>query len=83
MPSQTNEQALESAIERKLTGTSLEELKTTGTPSAKFTKDHFVIIDAIGVERSQKTDSRPLERNPSISLKDLMEEKRQLAVPRS
>ena len=28
MPSQTNEQALESAIEKKLTGTSLEELKT-------------------------------------------------------
>ncbi len=51
----------------------LEELRTTGTPAAKFTKDHFVIIDAIGVERSQKTDSRPLERNPSISLKDLME----------
>ncbi len=52
---------------------SLEELRLTGTPAAKFTKDHFVIIDAIGVERSQKTDSRPLERNPSISLKDLME----------
>jgi type I restriction enzyme, R subunit len=51
----------------------LEELQTTGTPAAKFTKDHFVIIDAIGVERSQKTDSRPLERKPSISLKDLME----------
>ena len=29
---------------------SLEQLKATGTPSAKFTKDHFVIIDAIGVE---------------------------------
>ncbi len=28
MPSQTNEQALESAIEKKLTGTSLEELKS-------------------------------------------------------
>ena len=28
MPSQTNEQALESTIEKKLTGTSLEELKT-------------------------------------------------------
>ncbi len=39
---------------------SLEQLKATGTPSAKFTKDHFVIIDAIGVESSQKTDSRPL-----------------------
>ena len=52
---------------------SLEQLKATGTPSAKFTKDHFVIIDAIGVESSQKTDSRPLEKNPGMSLKDLLQ----------
>ena len=52
---------------------SLEQLKATGTPSAKFTKDHFVIIDAIGVEQSQKTDSRPLEKKPGISLKDLLQ----------
>jgi type I restriction enzyme, R subunit len=52
---------------------SLEQLKATGTPSAKFTKDHFVIIDAIGVESSQKTDSRPLEKKPGISLKDLLQ----------
>lgn len=32
MPSQTNEQALESAIEKKLTGTCLEELKEQGVP---------------------------------------------------
>jgi type I restriction enzyme R subunit len=32
MPSQTNEQALESAIEKKLTGTSLEDLKEQGIP---------------------------------------------------
>lgn len=51
---------------------SLEQLKATGTPSAKYTKDHFVIIDAIGVESSQKTDSRPLEKNPGMSLKDLL-----------
>lgn len=31
MPSQTNEQALEASIEKKLTGTSLEELKQEGT----------------------------------------------------
>ena len=47
---------------------SVEELKATGTPSAKYTKDHFVIIDAIGVESSQKTDSRPLEKKPGMSL---------------
>lgn len=52
---------------------SLEQLRATGTPSAKFTKDHFVIIDAIGVESSQKTDSRPLEKNPGMSLKDLLQ----------
>ncbi len=52
---------------------SLEQLRTTGTPSAKYTKDHFVIIDAIGVEESQKTDSRPLEKKPGMSLKDLLQ----------
>ncbi len=52
---------------------SLEQLKATGTPSAKYTKDHFVIIDTIGVESSQKTDSRPLEKNPGMSLKDLLQ----------
>lgn len=52
---------------------SLEQLRATGTPSAKFTKDHFVIIDAIGVESSQKTDSRPLEKKPGMSMKDLLQ----------
>ena len=52
---------------------SLEELRTSGTPAAKFTKDHFVIIDAIGVEKSQKTDSRPLEKKPGLSLKEVLE----------
>lgn len=53
---------------------SLDELRTKGSPSAKYSKDHFVIIDAIGVERSQKTDSRTLEKRPSASLKQLLEE---------
>lgn len=52
---------------------SLEQLRATGTPAAKFTKDHFVIIDAIGVESSQKTDSRPLEKKPGMSLKDILQ----------
>ena len=51
---------------------SIEELKAKGTPTAKFSKDHFVIIDAIGVEQSQKTDSRPLEKALGISLKDVI-----------
>ncbi|MBF8962947.1 DEAD/DEAH box helicase family protein [Pontibacter sp. FD36] len=52
---------------------SLEDLRASGTPSAKLTKDHFVIIDAIGVEKSRKTDSRPLEKKPGLSLKQVLE----------
>lgn len=52
---------------------SLEELKSKGTPNAKYSKDHFVIVDAIGVENSLKTDSRPLEKAPGISLKDVLQ----------
>lgn len=43
------------------------------TPTAKFTKDHFVIVDAIGVTKSLKTDSRPLEKRPGVPLKDLLQ----------
>jgi type I restriction enzyme, R subunit len=42
------------------------------SPLAKITKDHFVIVDAIGVTKSLKTDSRPLEKKPGVSLKDLL-----------
>ena len=52
---------------------SIEELRAKGTPSAKFSKDHFVIIDAVGVEQSQKTDSRPLEKAPGVSLKEVLQ----------
>ena len=40
--------------------------------SATSAKTHFVIVDAIGVCKTLKTDSRPLERKKSVSLKDLM-----------
>ncbi|MCX6143332.1 MAG: DEAD/DEAH box helicase family protein [Ignavibacteriales bacterium] len=50
---------------------SLDDLKKV-TPSAQYTKDHFVIVDAVGVSKSLKTDSCPLERKPGISLKDLL-----------
>ena len=43
------------------------------TPTAKFTKDHFVIVDAIGVTKTLKTDSRPLEKKPGVPLKDLLQ----------
>ena len=42
------------------------------TPTAKYTKNHFVIVDAIGVTKSLKTDSRPLEKKPGVPLKDLL-----------
>ncbi len=35
-------------------------------------KTHFVIVDAVGVTKSKKTDSRPLERKPTVALKDLL-----------
>jgi type I restriction enzyme R subunit len=35
-------------------------------------KTHFVIVDAVGVTKSKKTDSRPLERQPTVALKDLL-----------
>ena len=50
---------------------SLDDLKKV-TPSAQYTKDHFVIVDAVGVSKSLKTDSRPLERKPGVPLKDLL-----------
>ena len=42
------------------------------TPSAISAKTHFVIVDAIGVTKTMKTDSRPLERKKNTSLKDLL-----------
>ena len=42
------------------------------SPSASDSKDHFVIIDAVGVTKSKKTDTRPFERKPAISMKELM-----------
>ncbi|MGD9553940.1 MAG: DEAD/DEAH box helicase family protein [Arcobacteraceae bacterium] len=35
-------------------------------------KTHFVVVDAIGATKSKKTDSRPLERKPSVPMKDLL-----------
>ncbi|MFZ1320846.1 MAG: DEAD/DEAH box helicase family protein, partial [Ignavibacteria bacterium] len=49
----------------------LDSLKKV-SPSARVTKDHFVIVDAIGVTKSLKTDSRPLEKKPGIPMKDLL-----------
>ena len=40
--------------------------------STANSKTHFVIVDAIGATKSKKTDSRPLERKPSVPMKDLL-----------
>ena len=40
------------------------------TPSA-HAKTHYVIVDAVGVTRSVKTASQPLDTKPSIPFKDL------------
>ncbi len=49
----------------------VDDLKKV-TPSAATNKDHFVIVDAVGVTNSKKSDTRPLERKPSVSMKELM-----------
>ncbi len=40
--------------------------------SAHGAKSRFVLIDAVGVEKSLKTESRPLERKPGVSLDALL-----------
>ena len=42
------------------------------SPSATNNKDHFVIVDAVGVTKSKKTETRTLERKPTVSMKELM-----------
>ncbi|MDF1615744.1 DEAD/DEAH box helicase family protein [Desulfurivibrio alkaliphilus] len=41
------------------------------TPSAPGGKNHYVIVDAVGVTKSLKTASQPLITKPSVALKDL------------
>ena len=35
-------------------------------------KTHFIIVDAVGVCESDKTDSRPLEKKPTVALNKLL-----------
>ena len=42
------------------------------TPDAAA-KTHFVIVDAVGVCDEDKTDSRPLEKKPTVSLEKLLQ----------
>ncbi|MCK9401401.1 MAG: DEAD/DEAH box helicase family protein [Bacteroidales bacterium] len=49
----------------------MDDLKKV-TPSASTAKTHFVVIDTVGVTKSIKTESRPLERKKSVPLKELL-----------
>ncbi len=42
------------------------------SPSATERKMSYILVDAVGVSKSQKSASRQLERKPSVSLQDLM-----------
>jgi type I restriction enzyme R subunit len=54
---------------RSLDGEGLKRVSN----SADGAKTRFVLIDAVGVEKSLKTDSRPLEKQPGVALKDLLQ----------
>jgi len=48
-----------------------DDLKSV-TPDAKA-KDHFVIVDAVGVCEQDKTDSKPMESKPSVAFNKLLQ----------
>jgi type I restriction enzyme R subunit len=47
------------------------ELKSV-TPDAS-TKDHFIIVDAVGVCEQDKTDSKPMDRKKTVSFEKLLQ----------
>jgi type I restriction enzyme R subunit len=53
---------------RTVTPTELQNV----TPDGRF-KDHFVIIDAVGLEPEKMEDTQPLERKRNVSLEKLFE----------
>jgi type I restriction enzyme R subunit len=48
-----------------------DDLKAV-TPDAT-SKDHFVIVDAVGVCEQDKTDARPMEKKPSVAFEKLLQ----------
>ena len=48
-----------------------DDLKAV-TPDAQA-KDHFVIVDAVGVCEQDKTDSKPMEKKPAVSFEKLLQ----------
>jgi type I restriction enzyme R subunit len=53
---------------RVLTPTDLQAVSGADT----LAKTHFVVVDAVGVCESDKTDSRPLERKPGVAFDKLL-----------
>ena len=54
---------------RSLDGNNLKRVSN----SADGVKTGFVLIDTVGVEKFLKTESRPLEKKPTVALKDLLQ----------
>lgn len=54
---------------RVLTPTDLQSVSGADA----LAKTHFVIVDAVGVCESDKTESRPLDRQPTVPLKTLLQ----------
>ncbi|CAM3469029.1 DEAD/DEAH box helicase family protein [Mycolicibacterium frederiksbergense] len=52
------------------------------TPDAHkgFTKDRFVIVDAVGVTDSELVDATPMERKPTVSLEKLLSKSGQMTL---
>ncbi len=52
------------------------------TPDARkgFTKERFVIVDAVGVTDSDLVDATPMEREPSVSLEKLLSKAGQMTL---
>lgn len=50
---------------------SLDEFQKV-SPSATTNKDRFILFDAVGVTKSEKSEGRTLDRKPSVPLKDLL-----------
>jgi type I restriction enzyme R subunit len=48
-----------------------DELRAV-TPDAKA-KTHFLVVDCVGVSEQKLSDTKPLEKNPSVSLKVLLD----------
>ena len=51
----------------------LDETELHAVSPDVYRKTHYIVVDAVGVTDSIKTDSRPLERNKSVSFDDLIE----------